>query len=88
MGFYYGSSQPPPGDERGSLKEAMAITLMVFRMLAIPLAVLLGGVGYIVLLFYLFSTSAIAGYSGLGVVVIVVAAIWAWEKTHPPKLKE
>jgi hypothetical protein len=88
MGFYYGSSQPPPGDERGSFREAMAITLMVFRMLAIPLGILMAGVGYLILLFYLFSTSAAAGYAGLGLVVVVIAAIWAWEKTHPPKLKE
>ncbi len=87
MGFYYGSSQPPPDDDKGSFKEAFLITLAVFRVLALPLGVMLGGGAYIVFVFYMFSISAIAGYGALSLVLVALAAIWAWEKTHPPALK-
>jgi hypothetical protein len=86
VGFYYGSSQPPPGDDKGTLKEAFLITVAVFRLLAIPLLVLIAGGGYVVLLFYLFAMNAFAGYAGLGVVVLAVFGVWVWEKTHPPTL--
>jgi hypothetical protein len=88
VGFYHGSSQPPPDGEKGSLKEALLITFAVFRILAVPLAVLLGGGAYIVLVFYLFSVNALAGYAGIGAVLLAVFVVWAWEKTHPPALKE
>jgi hypothetical protein len=88
MGFYYGSSEPPPGDDKGSFKEVLLITLAVFKVLALPLAVMVGGGGYIVLLFVLFSISPLAGYAGILAVVLVLAGIWGWEKAHPPQLKE
>ena len=88
MGFYYGSSQPPPGDDKGSFREAMLITLAVFRILAVPLLVIIAGGAYIVFVFYLFSLSAVAGYGGLSLVPIALALLWLWEKTHPPALKE
>jgi hypothetical protein len=88
VGFYYGSSQPPPEDEKGSLKEAFLITIAVFRLLAIPLLVLLGGGAYVVAVFYLFSINAFAGYGGLSAILVVIGAVWLWEKTHPPALEE
>ena len=88
MGFYYGSNTPPPDDDKASVKDALLISLAVFRMLAIPLGVIVAGGAYIVLLFYLFSLSAFAGFAAIAVVVLVVAGIAAWEKTHPPVLKE
>jgi hypothetical protein len=88
VGFYYGSNEPPPGNDKGSFKEVILITLAVFRILALPLGVMLAGGAYIVFVFYLFSISALAGYGGLSLVLVVLAAIWAWEKRHPPALEE
>ncbi|MDZ7728427.1 MAG: hypothetical protein U5Q44_09720 [Dehalococcoidia bacterium] len=41
MGFYYGSSDPG-GEEPGGWKETFAIILVVFKVLALPLGILLG----------------------------------------------
>jgi hypothetical protein len=88
MGFYYGSSQPPPEkDEGGSIKEALMITLAVFRILAIPLGIMFAGGAYIVLVFFMFSFSALAGYGVLSLVPIALAGVFIWEKLHPPKLE-
>lgn len=88
MGFYYGSSGPEPGNEKpGGLKEALYITWAVFRALALPLAVLFGGVAYLVLLFFLFALSVWAGLAGILVVVAAVIARGVWEATHPPHLE-
>lgn len=88
MGFYYGSSRPPDdGDRPGGLKEAMLITWIVFRTLALPLGVLFGGIAYLLLLFYLFTWHPLAGLAGILVVVAAVAARAAWEWKHPPAIE-
>lgn len=87
MSFYYGSSQPPDDDKPGGFKEAMVITLAVFRVLAIPLALLFGGVFYLVLLFYLFSLHPLAGLAGILLVVGALVARGVWEAKHPPALE-
>lgn len=83
MGFYYGSGAPPPEKKPGGFKEALIITWVVFQVLALPLGVLLGGVAYLVLLFYLFSWHPIAGLLGLSPIVIAFVARAVWEKKHP-----
>ncbi|MCC6382485.1 MAG: hypothetical protein IT304_08240 [Dehalococcoidia bacterium] len=88
MGFYYGPSGPEPDEEKpGGLKEALYITWAVFRALALPLAVLLGGVAYLVLVFFLFTFSVWAGLAAILVVVAAVVARGVWEATHPPHLE-
>ena len=59
---------------------------MVFQVLALPLAILLGGVLYLVFIFWMFS---ISGWAGIGSILVVVAAVVArgvWEAKHPPEL--
>ncbi len=87
MGFYYGSGGPPPEEKSGSLKEVALITWVVFKMLALPLAILFGGVAVLIGLFYLFSFSPVAGVSAIGVVLLGVLARGIWEWRHPPVLK-
>lgn len=88
MGFYYGSNAPPPNDKPGGLKEVVLITWAVFRALAMPLGVLFGGVGLLVLLFFLFTVHPLAGFGGIATLVAVVAARGFWEWRHPPTLKD
>jgi hypothetical protein len=87
VGFYYGSGAPPedPNDQ-GSFKEAMLITWAVFKTLALPLGILLGGIAYIVFLFYLFSIHPLLGLAGILVVVAAISARGLWEWRHPPSI--
>ena len=87
MGFYYGSSEPPDGDKPGGFKEAMLITLAVFRALALPLAVIFGGMIGLVALFWLFTLSAWAGLAALVAIVLALAAFGFWEYRHPPEIE-
>jgi hypothetical protein len=88
MGFYYGSGSPPPdGDKPGGFKEAMLITWIVFRVLAVPLAILFGGIAFLVVLFYLFTWHPLAGLAGILLIVAAVGARAAWEWRHPPHLE-
>lgn len=88
MGFYYGSGTPPDdGNRPGGFKEAMLITWVVFRTLALPLGILFGGIAYLLLLFYLFTWHPLAGLAGMLVVVAAVAARGVWEWKHPPVIE-
>jgi hypothetical protein len=88
VGFYYGPGKPPDDDEPGGIKEAMLITLIVFRTLALPLGLIIGGIAYLVLTFYLFTLHPLAGAAAILVVVAAVGARAIWEKRHPPTLPE
>jgi hypothetical protein len=85
MGFYYGSNQPPE-DEPGGFKETVLIILVVFRTLALPLALLFGGIAALVLEFWLFTITPWAGLAGIVVVVAALVARGVWEAKHPPDL--
>ena len=85
MGFYHGSSKPPQ-DDQGSLKEAMLITWVVFKTLALPLGVLIGTVAGLIVLFYLFAWHPLVGLAGIGLIVAAVIARGIWEAKHPPTL--
>ena len=87
MGFYYNSGGPSPEEKQGSLKEVVLITWVVLKMLALPMAILFGGVAVLVGLFYLFSLSSLAGVSAIGVVLLAVLARGVWEWRHPPVFK-
>lgn len=87
MGFYYGSSEPPPEDKSGGFKEAMLITLAVFRALALPLAVIFGGMVGLVVLFWLFTLNGWAGLAAILAIVLALAAYGFWEYKHPPELQ-
>jgi hypothetical protein len=88
MGFYYGPGTPPDDDKPGGLKEAALVILAVFRALALPLAILFGGVACLLLIFFLFSVHPVAGLAGIGMVVALVALRALWEWRHPPVLRE
>lgn len=83
MGFYYGrGSDPPPG----SWRETLAIIGIVFRTLALPLAILFGAMAALVLLFWLYT---VYPWAAAGLVVLVLAALGLralWEWRHPPEL--
>ncbi len=88
MGFYHGSSEPPPdGNKPGGFKEAMLITLAVFRALALPLAVIFGGMIGLLVLFWLFTVSPWAGLAALLAIVLGLTAFGFWEYKHPPEIE-
>lgn len=87
MGFYHGTNRPQKDpDETPSLREALVITWVVFTVLAKPLAVLLGGVAYLVLIFVLFGIHPIAGGVALSLPLVALAARGIWEWRNPPEL--
>ncbi len=88
MGFYYGSNAPPPKDKSGGFKEVLLITWVVFRTLAMPLGILLGGMMYLFLIFFLFTVHPLAGLASILVIFAAVAVRAFWEWRHPPRLGE
>lgn len=89
MGFYYNPNTPPEDDDRpASMKEVVQVIWVVFRALALPLALIFGGLGYLLLVFYLFTVSPWLGLIGILGVVGAIAALGVWEKMHPPSLEE
>ena len=87
MGFYYGSSEPPQDNKPGGFKEAMLITLAVFRALALPLGVIFGGLFGLILLFWLFTVSMWAGLAAILAIALALAAFGFWEYRHPPEIE-
>ncbi|MEX0784601.1 MAG: hypothetical protein WD557_18355 [Dehalococcoidia bacterium] len=88
MGFYHGSSDPPPEKGKpGGFKEAMFITIAVFRALALPLGVIFGGMLGLVLLFWLFTLSGWAGLAAILAIVLGLAGYGFWEYRHPPEFE-
>ncbi|MGI8927823.1 MAG: hypothetical protein ACR2HN_14450 [Tepidiformaceae bacterium] len=87
MGFYYGSSQPPEEDKPSGFRETVGIVWGVFRVLALPVGLLMGALLSLLLLFWLFTVHALAGFGAIAVVVLAVAARGLWEARHPPDLR-
>ncbi|MGD9935376.1 MAG: hypothetical protein AB7T37_16900 [Dehalococcoidia bacterium] len=87
MGFYYGSSSPPPEEKGSSAKDVVMMTVAVFRVLALPLGVIFGGMAGLVGLFFVFAWLPIAGLTVVAAVVLGVAGYAVWEWRHPPQLK-
>jgi len=87
MGFYYGPGQPPDKEPQGGLREALLITWVVFKTLALPLGILFGGLAYLVLLFVLFTVHPLLGLGGILVVVAAIGVRGLWELKHPPRLE-
>ena len=88
MGFYYDSGQPSPDDDKGGgFRETIAIIWVVFRVLAMPLGVLLGIVLALFGLFWLFTITPFLGVGviGLGIAALIIRGIW--EARHPPELR-
>ena len=88
MGFYYGSSTPPPDkNKEGSFKETFQIIWAVFSVMVIPMALIFGVLGYLVLLFFLFAWTPLAGLAAILLLVGALAGRGVWEAKHPPELK-
>lgn len=86
MGFYYGSGAPDPEDKPGGIKEALTLTWVVFRVLALPLGIIFGGIFGLLVVLWLFTVNALFG---LAVILLGVGALVArgiWEAKHPPEL--
>lgn len=87
MGFYYGSSKPPDDEPPGGFRETLAIILAVFRVLAVPLGILFGGLFGLAALFYLFAFNKWAGLAVLALIIIALVVRGIWEARHPPELR-
>lgn len=86
MGFYYGSSQPPDEPEPGGWRETITIIFVVFRVLAVPLAILMGAIFGLFALFWLFTVHVILGFGVIGILVGALVVRGIWEAKHPPEL--
>ena len=84
MGFYYGSGQPPQDEPPGGFKETVTIIVAVFRVLAVPVAIMFGGIFALVGLVYLFVFSKLAGLAVVAILLLALAARAVWEAKHPP----
>ena len=87
MGFYHGSSEPPEEKGSGGLKETVLITAAVFKVLALPLGIIFGGIIGLVVLFWLFTISGWAGLAALVAIAVGLVGFGIWEYRHPPELK-
>lgn len=84
MSFYYDPGNQPDDDDESSIKEAIAITLVVFKVLALPIAIMFGAVFGLILLFVLFSLHLLFGLGGLALIAAAIGARAIWEWKHPP----
>jgi hypothetical protein len=83
MSFYYGGSEPPPEkEERSGCRDILLLTRTAFSILLIPLAILIGSIGAIALLIFLFSRSWLLGLIGLAVLGGVIYMYARWERAH------
>jgi hypothetical protein len=64
--------------------EALILTRAAFAALAIPLAVLVGAIGAIVLLFVTFSIHWLLGLLYIGVIVAGITVYARWERAKFP----
>jgi putative flippase GtrA len=88
MSFYYGSNKSDgPEDKPSGFKETLQIIWVVFRVLAMPVGVLLGVVLALVLLFYLFTLTPYLGLAAIAAIVVAVVARGIWEARHPPEIR-
>ncbi len=85
MGFYYGGGKEPPP---GSWRETFSIIWIVFRTLALPLAVIFGSVAALFLLIWLFTIHPLAGGAFILAGLLALAAFAWWEWRHPPRLDD
>ena len=85
MGFYYGpSSAPEPEKEPGGCMEALVLTRAAFAALAIPVAVLVGSIAAIILLFVAFSVHWLVGLLYIALIVAGIVAYARWERRKFP----
>ena len=90
MGFYHGSgdSNGPKKDEpAGGFRETLTLIWVVFRVLALPVGVLLGVVFGFFLIFWLFSFTPYAGLAAIALIVLGLVARGVWEAKHPPEIR-
>ena len=88
VGFYQGSSTPPPNEKGpGGFRETVTIIWVVFQVLAVPVGVLVGVVLGVVLLFYAFAFSPILGLTIVGAGIAALVGRGVWEARHPPELR-
>ena len=80
MGFYYGQSQPPEEKEPGGCRDVFVLTRVVFGVLLLPLAVMLGVILGLILVIYLWSISALLGVLAIAVVAIGIGLYARWER--------
>ena len=82
MGFYYGPSQPPEEKEPGGCMEALILTRAAFAALALPVAILFGAMGGLVLVLYLFTVHVLFGLLALVGLAIGIAFYARWERSR------
>ena len=88
MGFYFDpGSQNDDEEPVGSFRDAVAITFVVFRVLAVPLAILFGAIGALILIFVLFTVHVYLGLGTIGLIFLAIVARGVWEAKNPPKLR-
>lgn len=87
MGFYYGSGEPPPDDDKpATFRETITIIWAAFSVLAVPLALLMGVFAVLIGVIWLFTIHPLAGLAGILVIVAALIVRGVWEAKHPPDL--
>lgn len=80
MGFYYGPGSPPPDeeDEKVRFRDAISLVFAMFRVLAVPFAIIFGGMLILLALFWLFAIHILLGYAAMaiGLGALIGRAIW------------
>jgi antibiotic biosynthesis monooxygenase (ABM) superfamily enzyme len=85
MGFYYNPGTPDGDESPGGWKETLLIIWTVFRVLALPLALLFGALFGLIALFFIFSFSTVLGFAIIGAGILALIGRGIWEARHPPE---
>lgn len=80
MGFYYGPSKPPEEKEPGGCMEALILTRAAFGALAVPLLILFGAIGGLVVVLYLFAVHVLLGLTAIVALALGIAVYARWER--------
>jgi hypothetical protein len=86
MGFYYSSGNEPPEDDKPGFLETLQIIWVVFRVLAVPLGMIIGVLLGLMLLFWLFTVNTFFGLGFIAIIILALVARGVWEARHPPDL--
>jgi len=81
---------PPPPSEPNGCIQTLVITWMIFQILFLPLAMIMGMLIAVMLMFFAFSENPLLGLAAIVIIGLLFYVIVKWEqgrveREHPPE---